>query len=529
MRINKLWLKEYRNLQDFEINFDDEPFITVIMGRNGTGKSYLLEAIIEIFRDLDLDPFRPPFSYKIDYEINDYRIVIDADPERDSDPVQIVIDGEERTLEEFNANKVDGLPKYVFGYYSGFNDRLRHHFGEHLNDYLEDLQNGKNIPLRRMFYAIPDYSQFVLLSFFLSAQDEEIYAFLKEQLRIESLHSVLFVIKRPKEGRTFDAQTSFWGVRGLLNDFLKNLYELALAPIHVPDKSNPDQIYLYIKDVDQLRRLAQEYLNDTKLSFPMTFPINGDRDFFQAVEGLFISSLIESVRIFVTLSDQQSTVAFRELSEGEQQLLTVLGLLRFTQDEQSLFLLDEPDTHLNPNWSFQYLEFLKKYGGASSASTSQMILATHSPLVIASLKQDEVRVIDRDDSGKVTADRPESSPRGMGVDGILTSDIFGLRSTLDPYTLELLDKKRELATIPPFERTPQDKKNLSDINRQLDELRFTRTSDDPLYELFTEVMTSLEDRLGLQKTTLTASERQLREDLASQVLKRLLDEMQETE
>jgi hypothetical protein len=34
------------------------------------------------------------------------------------------------------------------------------------------------------------------------------------------------------------------------------------------------------------------------------------------------------------------------LSEGEQQLLMVLGLMRFTKSHQSLVLLDEPDTHL---------------------------------------------------------------------------------------------------------------------------------------------------------------------------------------
>ena len=54
------------------------------------------------------------------------------------------------------------------------------------------------------------------------------------------------------------------------------------------------------------------------------------------------------------------TVSLENLSEGEQQLLTVIGLLRFTKDNDTLFLLDEPDTHLNPQWSYEYKEMLEE-------------------------------------------------------------------------------------------------------------------------------------------------------------------------
>ena len=43
-------------------------------------------------------------------------------------------------------------------------------------------------------------------------------------------------------------------------------------------------------------------------------------------------------------------VKFGDLSDGEKQYLMVLGLLRFTREDETLFLLDEPDTHLHPRW-----------------------------------------------------------------------------------------------------------------------------------------------------------------------------------
>ena len=63
------------------------------------------------------------------------------------------------------------------------------------------------------------------------------------------------------------------------------------------------------------------------------------------------------------------------------QLLTVLGLLLFTQDDESLYLLDEPDTHLNPLWTYDFLKLLQDN---IRADKGQLIVATHNPLMIGS-------------------------------------------------------------------------------------------------------------------------------------------------
>lgn len=82
------------------------------------------------------------------------------------------------------------------------------------------------------------------------------------------------------------------------------------------------------------------------------------------------------------------------MSEGEQQLLMVLGLMGFTKSFQSLVLLDELDTHLNPHWSVEYLRLLTdimKDGPKESdeQQTSQILISTHDPLVIASLVKEQ--------------------------------------------------------------------------------------------------------------------------------------------
>ncbi len=73
MRVDKLVLPDFRNLKNFEIDFDEESARTVLVGRNGVGKTNILEALTRIFRQLDLRT-KPEFAYKITYKCNGYLI-----------------------------------------------------------------------------------------------------------------------------------------------------------------------------------------------------------------------------------------------------------------------------------------------------------------------------------------------------------------------------------------------------------------------------------------------------------------------
>lgn len=82
MRIDWLWLAEYKNLKNLAIDFSQDHLITVLIGRNGTGKSNVLEALTIIFRDLLMAERLPSLKYRIAYEIEDRWVFIDADPTR---------------------------------------------------------------------------------------------------------------------------------------------------------------------------------------------------------------------------------------------------------------------------------------------------------------------------------------------------------------------------------------------------------------------------------------------------------------
>jgi AAA15 family ATPase/GTPase len=127
MKLDKLWIEEFKNLRDFNIDFDEEHLVTVIVGWNGAGKSNLIEALVIIFRDLDLGE-KASFGYKLDYLIHSGQKV-HVESQKGEFPA-ITVDGNKISRKELK----NYLPKQVFGYYSGPSDRLLGHFKSTKND-----------------------------------------------------------------------------------------------------------------------------------------------------------------------------------------------------------------------------------------------------------------------------------------------------------------------------------------------------------------------------------------------------------
>lgn len=230
MRIDKLWIKEFKNLKDFKIDFDESQMTTILIGRNGTGKSNLIEAIVIIFRDLDLgNP--PAFSYNLTYICKERKIRIVADAEKKSDHSMITIDNERISFSKFSKdNERKYLPRYIFAYYSGLSNRLENHFKVHQNKFYDDLLNNIEKPMRPLFYARLIHSQFVLLSYF-CFDNKESDEFLEEYLGISGLESILFILKEPdwkkdKKSNNFSDNSGdkrFWNAKGVVQGVSKNI------------------------------------------------------------------------------------------------------------------------------------------------------------------------------------------------------------------------------------------------------------------------------------------------------------------
>jgi len=521
MRLDWLRIEDWKNLRGFELDFDKTQLTTVLIGANGTGKSNLMEAVVRIFRNLDLGQ-PPDFAYRLRYQCRARTIEIDAKPKLTDEErktrrqVEVVVDGAQLTAKDFETRKGEFLPTNVFAYYSGAKKRLEVLFNQHLQDFYKATLDSEVQPLRRFFYCHLIHGNFALLAFF-AREDMAAKKFLADHMGVEGIESVLFVLRNPwwfkgKPNAIMKAEGDprFWYARGLVKKFVARLWEHAYPPIQddgteVLDfrgrSEDKEFLYLFVPDEVSLHKLASTY--------------GSPKEFFKELETTWINDLIAETRIKVRRKDVKNHVTFHDLSEGEQQLLTVLGLLKFTQDDESLFLLDEPDTHLNPQWKFNYLQTLEDVVGPHSKS--QMIIATHDPLVVLSLNQQQVRIFQREQkTGAIRALPPYQNPCDMSVNTLLTSELYGLRAAIAPEKLKLLDKKRLLAAKETL--SAEEKAELKRLTEELGGLDTAVTLRDPLYERFAEAMTVLGYDRKLLTTTLTREQRKDQKEMAKEVL-----------
>ena len=364
-------------------------------------------------------------------------------------------------------------------------------FKEHERRYYKSQIVGDEEPLRRLFMTKAYHSQFALLSFY-AKSNENTKKFLKNEFKIEGIDSVLFSFREPDWSKSKKVsflsplEHWFWGLDGMVRPFLKSLHKYSFSPLKTKDKvtlapgktKTLERCYLFLDSEESLLNMVKDLKETKDLSEE-----NSDKDFFARLESAIFSGALDEnefdVQVNIKLSSGE-IISFLELSEGERQMLTVIGLMRFTREDESLFLLDEPDTHLNPSWGINYFKHLNTYGFLPK--NSQLLMTTHSPLMFASLEKEEVVLLYKNNENKIASKHPDNNPKGMGFSGILTSEMFGLRSDLDTETLQDLDNKVYLTTKKDL--TQSERKKLNDINDRLDSYGFLNNYSDPYFQLF---------------------------------------------
>ncbi|WP_429216262.1 AAA family ATPase [Aeromonas veronii] len=491
MKLKRLAILDYKGFVNFETTFSDSSPFTTIIGVNGVGKSNLIEIIVSIFRSVDLGEL-VDFSYKLHYECRDHDInlVYLKDDRKNS---YVIIDGERKSFSFLKRMANEYLPLNIFTYYSGTNERVEGLFTKHQARFYNLLTNGDDALIRRFFYCRDVHSFFVLLAFLVD--DDPACKEIIDKLGIKSLDSVLFILKKPywyknKPSQIMldDGDHRFWYSRGIVRDFLATIWKYSIAPIDHQERKtidfrgrseNQERLYLFIPNENYLRRLADEYHDTTT--------------FFKHLESTYIADLLESVEVTVTLKSGHQ-VTFEQLSEGERQLLTVLGLIKFTRNNESLFLLDEPDTHLNPRWKLDYFNRIESIlnhninGTVKTAFEScQVLLTTHDPLMLTSLSAEQVRVLSWDAENKVkVSESPAVDPHAMGVEAIIQSDLYGIRTSLDKELQDKIDlRNRLLASLKEGDEIPQ---SLIDIDDELDRIGLSQAHPNPYFSSFAKTL-----------------------------------------
>ena len=98
-----------------------------------------------------------------------------------------------------------------------------------------------------------------------------------------------------------------------------------------------------------------------------------------------------------------------------------------------LFLLDEPESHFNPQWRVKFISRLRALptndgarGTPSPAAEQECLLTTHAPFVPSDMSRERVFILSKHANGKIGVRPPSKETYGATFDSIL-EDCFDVR------------------------------------------------------------------------------------------------------
>lgn len=148
------------------------------------------------------------------------------------------------------------------------------------------------------------------------------------------------------------------------------------------------------------------------------------------------------------LTDERGQIiAFEDLSDGEAQLIQILAMSAIFKESRVLFLLDEPETHLNPAWRTYFHSYLEEIINTPKNDANpwlQYFISTHSPFMISSLKKENVLFFKRNHNGLIDLEPVAEETYGASFDVIIKS-FFELKTLISQTVVDDINQRLNLS------------------------------------------------------------------------------------
>ena len=343
MRIKEIKItnKAFKNL---DISLENNTSgVMAFIGNNGSGKSNLLEAISAIFKHLyDKKEKDIPFNFSLTYIIGSSK-----------DIVKITKKGSSVTTEINSQSKSDPynyLPKQIVAIYSGEEDRLwKKYYLPTYQEYIAKIgvETYNNMP--KMLYINKFYWHISLLCLLLNQFNNLEDTFCSEILGVENTNSIKFSFNKANYKSYKDS---------IVKQFISKI-----------DKK---QEYT----LEELRTIIEQEgytLIDVYKFFYIAFT-PADQKMLQDI----------------VIKYNNENLEIEDFSEGEKKMILIKAALEFAAQEDSLFILDEPDAHIHLSNKMQIKKVLEEY-----EQNRQVIITTHSPTLTDCLDNESIYMLDR--------------------------------------------------------------------------------------------------------------------------------------
>lgn len=361
MRLKSVYISKYKNLKDFTLLFDGGSFVDVFVGKNGTGKSNLFEALIEILHHLHKSRRRKAalsWSYKLLYEVHDTEVEIKWDTNT------FTIDG--------IARKTTGsalLPDNVLVYYSGHNTTVTRLVKSYETSFRRRIKRVGPDEARYLMGIGPDYKELLLAVLLMQPKQNIARDYICKKLGIQSISNIAtLTLKRhlladkKKVIDSFDSETIFWGLKGASREFINSLISCIKGDFNLSDLYDQSQnIYSIPIDID----LFRDYFSNKDSGY-----------IFRQFDNLKTLGMIDDFSIPLQLNGgvAANTSYF---SDGQFQSVYIYSIVELFKDRNCITLLDEPDAFLHPEWQFDFLKQVLEITDSASKN-NHVLMSSHS-------------------------------------------------------------------------------------------------------------------------------------------------------
>jgi predicted ATPase len=160
-------------------------------------------------------------------------------------------------------------------------------------------------------------------------------------------------------------------------------------------------------------------LKPTNKPYDLSIHQRGDRLYFRLEDARHLN---EKRRLLLAqaIDPQRQPVLFgigpreRELSSGELAMLRFAAQAAGSAERGCIFLFDEPETHLHPNFVSEFMAILNTI---LAATHSVAVIVTHSAYIVREVPSQRVRIFSLEDRN-IAIDRPRLQTFGASIDSI---------------------------------------------------------------------------------------------------------------
>ncbi|MGF2146356.1 AAA family ATPase [Vagococcus fluvialis] len=453
MIVTKLVIKhknyEIINCEFNNTNIDSSSiYKTLIIGQNASGKSFMLRQICDVFEMIEqyvnTEKIRRTSKRYDHYEIS-YLL--------DQDEYMVIIDKQSKVIIVKNKEMVSItellLPKKVIATTYLFDDKFKFSRNDNSEESIY-YYGGTKTTSNAIFTSNSQLDLLRYITKFINTSKQSVLTEILQYLGYSSNLKILIRFKNVNLDRLVERRMS----KNLVSNRIKKIDEL--------------------NKIEEVRELY-EIKDLVNISLNLSNAITDQM--FEKIKKIQILEEIGAIKsIDILLKKESIEVPYEYCSSGEKQLLFTFMKIGTAIEENSIVLIDEPESSLHPSWQIRYIKDLEEIFLRLNFKV-HFIISSHSAYMISSMEKETSSLVTVKSNNKNNRlerefELVQYSTYAWSMENILY-EVFNMRTTRNFYFLKDMENLIDLV-----ENSTTDFKKLDEKIKKLKQ--YSLSNADPL-------------------------------------------------